>query len=325
MESLSRNEVGAALEVVSGDLARVEEIMAVALETTIPFLTESATYLTKAAGKRLRPALVFLCSMMGAGPTREVDLIAAAVEMTHLATLCHDDVMDEAEVRHGILSAHEKWGNTVAILAGDFLLARASALAAQVGGEIARILAEAVGRVVQGQVRELGSAFDPRRTADHYFATLEEKTVTLLQTPGRLGAMLGGCDGDVITALTKFGHAFGLSFQIADDLLDLSATQEDLGKPPGTDLRVGVYTLPVIYAGEADSSLYAILGRPEADIDAVRAVLLRTGAFDRARGVAGEYAQKALDALENVPEGRARTSLEQMSRLIVDRVPELTV
>lgn len=320
MERLSRDEVGAALELVAEDLERVERLIEEASRASTGFLTDAATHLTKAGGKRLRPALLLLASRLGSGPNRSVYLIAAAVELTHMATLYHDDVIDDADLRRGVPSANEKWGNTVAILSGDYLFARASVLAAEVGGEIPRLLSRSIAEVIQGQVRELEASFDTRRTQEHYLATIKGKTASLLEATTRVGAVLGDCESGVVDALAEFGLSFGFAFQIADDLLDLAATREDLGKPPGTDLRDGVYTLPVILALSSNGSLASRLA-PNPDVKEVLEDVTSTGAFGKALAMAEEYGERAMAALARAPAGPARDALERLTRLIVERVP----
>jgi len=323
VEPLSRDEVADALETIAPDLERVESILLQASTAGTPFLTESASYLTKAGGKRLRPALVALSSRLWSDCGPRADSTGAAIELTHLATLYHDDVIDEADTRRGVPSANGKWGNIVAILVGDFLFARASSIAADVGGEVPRVLADAIARVVQGQVRELEHLYDCRRPVEHYYATVDDKTGALLEASSRLGAVLGGCPENQAEPLRLFGAAFVMAFQIADDLLDLSASQEDLGKPPGTDLRDGVYTLPLLYAMEAEPSLADQLGTPQPDFDLIRKTVVRTGAFQRALDVAAEHVDEALACLDGAPEGPTRDSLQRLTRLIIDRVPIL--
>ncbi|MDQ4149577.1 MAG: polyprenyl synthetase family protein [Actinomycetota bacterium] len=321
MEPLSRDEVGAALEPIAPDLKRIEAVIYEVSAAATSFLTEGTTYLTKAGGKRLRPAVAVLGSRLGSGPNHHVDITAAAIEMVHLATLYHDDVIDEADMRRGVPSANEKWGNKVAILAGDYLFARASKISSEVGGDVPGALADAIAQVVQGQVNELGSVYDPRRSEEQYFTTIGGKTASLIEVAVRLGASLASCEPEVVAAMRRFGEAFGYAFQVADDLLDLTASEEELGKPPGTDLRDGVYTLPVIYAVEADSSLASKLGTPSVDVDAVREATFVTGAFERAMMVAMGYVEEALSALKSAPPSPARATLEQITRLVVDRVP----
>lgn len=321
MEPLSRDEVGEVLGAIAPDLARIEEIIYEISSAATSFLTESTTYLTRAGGKRLRPALGILGSNFGTGPNHNVDITAAAIEMTHLATLYHDDVIDEADKRRGVPSANETWGNKVAILAGDYLFARASWISAQVGGEVPEALADAIAQVVQGQVLELSTTYDPTRSEEQYLSTIGGKTASLLEVSVRLGGRLAGCDDGVVEGLREFGWAFGYAFQVADDLLDLTASEEELGKPPGTDLRDGVYTLPVIYAVEADPEAAKLLGTPAVDVERFREVTVRTGGFDRAMARAAGYVDQALAALEKTPECEARATLEKLTRLVVDRVP----
>lgn len=321
MEPLSRDEVGRELEPIAADLERIEEIIYDISSAATSFLTEGTTYLTKAGGKRLRPALGILGANLGSGTNHNVDVTSAAIEMTHLATLYHDDVIDEADMRRGVPSANEKWGNKVAILAGDYLFARASWISAQVGGEVPEALADAIAQVVQGQVNELATVYDPTRSEEQYLETIGGKTASLLEVAVRLGASLAGCDRSVVEAMRDFGIAFGYAFQVADDLLDLTASEEELGKPPGTDLRDGVYTLPVIYAVEAEPGLSSKLGTPSVDVEAIRDRVVASGGFDRALSKAATYVDQAMTALSAAPESEARTTLEKLTRLVVDRVP----
>lgn len=320
MEPLSRDEVGLVLEPIARDLERIELILVEASRASTGFLSEAALHLTQAGGKRLRPALVVLGSLLGSGPDRAVDLTAAAIEMTHMATLYHDDVIDDADLRRGVPSVNEKWGNIVAILAGDYLFARSSSLAAEVGGEVPQILADAIAEVVRGQVKELETAYDANRDEDHYFSTIRGKTASLIEASTRLGATLGGCGEATIRALAEFGSSFGYAFQIADDLLDLTASKEDLGKPPGTDLRDGVYTLPVILAIQEDDSLAKRLS-PTPDLDEILPIVFSTGAFDKSLQIALKFVEQALSALGSAPEGQARNALARLTRLVVERVP----
>jgi heptaprenyl diphosphate synthase len=321
VEPLSRDEVGAVLEPIGPDLERIESIIYAVSAAATSFLTEGTTYLTKAGGKRLRPAMAVLAANLGYGPNSNVDVTAAAIEMVHLATLYHDDVIDEADMRRGVPSANEKWGNKVAILAGDYLFARASKISSEVGGDVPGVLADAIAQVVQGQVAELGSVYDPRRSEGQYLMTIAGKTAALIEAATRLGASLAGCDAVVVEGMIRFGQAFGHAFQIADDLLDLTASEKELGKPPGTDLRDGVYTLPVIYSVEVEPSLIYSLGTPNVDVDAFRDATFRTGGFKRAMEVALEYVDEALEALSVAPPSPARDTMERMTRLVVERVP----
>lgn len=321
MEALWRNEVAAAYEIVQDDLVEIERVIVQGSEAATPFLTSVNHYGTQAGGKRLRAALVVLMSRFGPADLRAVHDTAAAIELTHLATLHHDDVIDEADLRRGRASVPMKWGNTVAVLAGDYLFARASLLAIRAGGEIPRILATAMADLVEGQVRELELVGDPARSVGHYLDTIRGKTVALLSASASAGASLAGCPPEVRAAVDDFGLALGFAFQIVDDLLDLAADEDMLGKPPGTDLREGVFTLPVLYAIDADPSLREALRGGDPDVDAVRQAVLRNGAFERAALVAQEYVDRALSAIERLPERDVTETLDRLTRLVIKRVP----
>src|SRR5439155_1783720 len=226
------------------DLERVERALRRAVEGEDPFLTEVAGHLLTAGGKRLRPALALTAARTGmAAPLPdEIVMGGASVELVHLGSLYHDDVMDNADTRHGVPSVNARWGNLVAIVAGDFLLARASEIAAALGTEVAGLLAATIGRLCEGQVAEVKTAFDPGRGENAYFAAIGGKTASLYSASCRIGAITSALDGGLIKAVTSFGHAFGMAFQIRDDVLDVIGTDETLGKPAGHDMVEGVYT-----------------------------------------------------------------------------------
>ena len=322
MEPLYRDEVSAAFEPVGDQLAQVEVMLMEAGRAPSPFLEEVAGHLTSAGGKRIRPAVTLLASRLGNSSAPKAIMAAAAIEITHMATLYHDDVIDEGDLRRGVPSANAKWGNTVAILAGDFLFARSSSLAAEVGGRVPRILADAIASVVEGQLLQLEADFDVSRNLDHYLRTISGKTAALFEAAARIGALLGGLDPSAQGAVASFGRSFGMAFQVADDLLDLTASEEELGKPPGSDLREGVYNLPVIWAIENHPGLTDLLGSTDVDVDEVRKIILETGAFDRSRELASSHAQDALGYLATVEHGQPRDALENLARLVVERIPD---
>ena len=322
MKPLMIEGLDAVLAPVASDLQRIEEVLKRASAGPTEFLTETASYLADAGGKRVRPAVTALAARMGDGPNGSVYKSAAAIEMTHLATLYHDDVIDEADLRRGVMSVNEKWDNHVAILAGDHLFARASGLVAEVGGEIPLILADAVARVVAGQLQEVRGTYDLDRTEEHYMSTIAGKTAALLEASARIGALCGSVGDDTVGSMSVFGRSFGFAFQIADDLLDLAATREQLGKPPGTDLLEGVYTLPVIYAMKEDSAISSLLGTPEVDIDKVKEAVFSTSGFEMALGRAREQHEIACLALDSLKEGEAKAALLRLSETVITRVPE---
>jgi geranylgeranyl pyrophosphate synthase len=311
---------------LADDLARVESALREAVQTSDPFLTDVASHLIGAGGKRLRPALA-LCAGYAAdgdGPASD-DVVtgAVAVELVHLGSLYHDDVIDEASTRRGVDSVNHRWSNIVAILAGDFLLARASSLAASLGVEVAGILAATIGELCQGQVLELQRLYDVSRDEAAYFGSIEGKTASLMATACRIGAIVGGLERSAVEALTEYGRHVGMIFQIVDDVLDLTATDEELGKPSGLDLAEGIYTLPVIFALRESDELRALLGRP-LDGDAValgRRLACANGSITAALQVALTHVDSAVAALADAKADPTVTdALTRLCRQILDRV-----
>ncbi|MEZ5259423.1 MAG: polyprenyl synthetase family protein [Ilumatobacteraceae bacterium] len=249
------------------DRSRIEAAMRAAVVTSDDYLTEIASHLIVAGGKRLRPVLAVVAGRVG-GESATDDVVQGGVacELVHLGSLYHDDVMDEAEVRRSVETVNARWGNLQAILAGDFLLSRASEIAASLGTEVAGLLARTIGWLCEGQIEELRHTYDVGRVEDSYLRSIHGKTASLYGTAARIGGIVAGLDRDRIDALTDYGNAYGMVFQIADDVLDLTATAEQLGKPAGHDMEEGVYTLPVIRTIEAGGSaadeLLDLLGRP---------------------------------------------------------------
>ena len=309
---------------LSSDLGRVEAALTASVQTDDPFLTDVATHLIGAGGKRLRPMLA-LCASYAAKPTavsEDVVTGAVAVELVHLGSLYHDDVIDEATTRRGVESVNARWTNIVAILAGDYLLARASSLAASLGVEVAGILADTIGELCKGQVLELQRLFDVNRDEAAYMGSIAGKTASLMASACRIGAIVTGLDRPAVEALTTYGHHVGMIFQIVDDVLDLTATDEELGKPSGLDLAEGIYTLPVIYALRSSPELRALLGRP-LDPEAVaegRALACADGAVANALAVADEHATRAARVLDEARIDPAVTdALNRLCRSIIER------
>jgi heptaprenyl diphosphate synthase len=292
------------------DLRRVEEALQAAVKVDDRFLGDVASHLLGAGGKRLRPTLT-LCAAYavtgdsrngGAGAGRDVSRPVtggASVELVHLGSLYHDDVIDEAETRRGVPSVNARWSNIVAILSGDFLLAQASALAASLGADVAGLLAATIGELCRGQVLELQYLFNSERTEESYFSAIEGKTASLLATAARIGGMVSDATAPALDALTRFGHHLGMCFQIVDDVLDVTRTEAELGKPVGNDLLEGVYTLPVIYAVTESSELGDLLGRaldPDR-LDQARALVATDDVVEASMAVARTHATKATEAL----------------------------
>jgi heptaprenyl diphosphate synthase len=313
-----------ALPTLAGDLARVESALRASVETDDPFLTDIATHLIGAGGKRLRPVLA-LCAGYAGGArpaSEEVVTGAVAVELVHLGSLYHDDVIDEATTRRGVESVNTRWSNIVAILAGDYLLARASSLAAGLGVEVAGILAATIAELCKGQVLELQRLFDVDRDETAYFGSISGKTAALMASSCRIGALVGGVPGEAVEALTTFGSHVGMIFQIVDDVLDLTASDEELGKPAGLDLAEGIYTLPVIYALRRQPQLRQLLGGPlgPEGVSEARRLACSDGAASSALEVAEGHAAAAARCLEDIDlDPEVAEALRRLCRLLIHR------
>jgi len=290
---------------------RLDDLLTV---DTLPFLETVSRYLLDAGGKRFRPMLVLLTGVAGGCDVTEPDLVDAAVivELVHLSTLYHDDVMDDPDLRRGLQPAHRRWTATVSVLTGDFLLARASELSAALGVEVTHIMSRTIADLCRGQIREVQgtqSAADHgiptiRPDREHYLTTIGEKTASLIAASCRLGALISGQRRPAIETFTRYGWHLGMSFQLADDLLDLVGEATESGKEPGTDLRDGVLTLPVLLALEADgpdSELARLLHRPDQHAIRRALVVLRAHrALEQARDVARREAGLARRELDIV-------------------------
>jgi heptaprenyl diphosphate synthase len=250
---------------------------------------------------------------------------AVAVELVHLASLYHDDVIDEATIRRNVESVNSRFGNLVAIVAGDFLLARSAAIAAGLGTEIAGLLADTLGRLCQGQVTEVRSAFQIGRSRDDYFEAISGKTAALTSASCRIGALTGALPAAEVDAVTEFGRCFGMVFQIRDDILDITATDGQLQKPAGQDLAEGVYTLPALLALEdpdAGPDLRALLGQPLAqpERDKARSIVMGTDAIGTSVGAARKYVDDAQAATAGIDQPDLRAGL---SRLVAELLSDL--
>jgi heptaprenyl diphosphate synthase len=304
-------------------LRRVEARLAEAVKSSYPFVTETSAHLVEAGGKRFRPLMTLLCAGFGDQDHDEVYSAATVVELTHLATLYHDDVMDEAPLRRGRASANSRWDNSVAILTGDFLFSRASDILADLGPEAVRIQARTFERLVTGQIRETVGPADGEDAVAHHLQVLADKTGSLIATSAQFGAMFAGCDDVIIDTVTRYGERIGVAFQLADDIVDLTSDSAVSGKTPGTDLKEGVPTLAaliVLRQGDA-ARLEELLSRPLSDDEVVEALgLLRShDALEQARVVARQWADDARACLEPLPEGAARAALASVCDYVVNR------
>ncbi|MGW7203870.1 polyprenyl synthetase family protein [Streptomyces sp. NPDC054837] len=315
---------------VQAGLAAVEEGLLEATKSEVPFITEAAQHLVRAGGKRFRPLLVMLTAQFGDPYAPGVVPSAVVVELTHLATLYHDDVMDEASVRRGVDSANTRWGNSVAVLTGDFLFARASHILADLGPEAVRVQAEAFERLVTGQILETAGPQDGRDPVEHYLDVLGGKTGSLVAVSCRFGAMMSGADETVVDVLTQYGERLGVAFQLADDVLDIASDSRESGKTPGTDLREGIPTMPVLRLRERAARLglaedIALCELLDSDLtDDARhaealAALRAHPALEQARRDTVRFAKEARAALAPLPEGDVKAALLEMCDAVVHR------
>jgi heptaprenyl diphosphate synthase len=310
-------------------LASVEAELRQTVASADPLVGAAARHLVDAGGKRFRPLLVALAAHFGDPWGAEVVKAAIVVELTHLATLYHDDVMDDAPVRRGAASVNSRWGNVVAILTGDYLFARAADVAAELGPDAVRIQAATFSRLVHGQIAETSGPRDGEEKIRHYLRVIEQKTGSLIATSARFGGMFAGVTPERVDALARYGDTIGIAFQLSDDLLDISSESAQSGKTPGTDLREGVPTLPVLYAqasSEVDGAsvrLREILATgavTDAALHAEALGLLReSAAMKQARETTRGYTERARTSLNALPDRPARRALESLCDFIADR------
>jgi heptaprenyl diphosphate synthase len=308
-------------------LRELEPLLSASVTTGDGFLDEVTTHLISAGGKRLRPLLTLASATAGRrGATREDLLGGVSVELVHLASLYHDDVIDEATMRRNVESVNSRFGNLVAIVAGDYLLARSAAIAAGLGTEIAGLLATTLGQLCQGQVSEVRSAFSVTRSRDEYSETIAGKTAALMATACRIGGLTGGLPSSEVDALTEFGRCFGMVFQLRDDVLDVVGSDEELGKPAGQDLAEGIYTLPVLVAlddPERGPELRTLLGRPLAqpERDKAKAIVGASPGVAAAIVEGRRYARDAAAATAGIAVPELAAGLSRLADQLLEGLP----
>jgi heptaprenyl diphosphate synthase len=315
---------------MADNLERVEARLAESVQADDDFLTEVASHLIKAGGKRVRPALTMAAALSADGDpaaaSEESVLGGVSVELVHLGSLYHDDVMDDATTRRTVESVNARWGNLKAILAGDFLLARASEIAAGLGTEVAGLLAATIARLCEGQVRELKDAYVVSRTEEDYLASIEGKTAALFASSCRIGGIVAGFERDRIESLTRFGRSYGMAFQVIDDVLDVVASSEQLGKPAGHDLVEGVYTLPTLRAlqGPSGDELGDLLGHPlePAEVDKALALIRSDGAVNASLADARAYVDQGCAALDALGSSPVVDAMVEASDVLVAQIEE---
>ncbi len=313
---------------IKSALERVEDELRIAVKAEEPLLTKLSRHLIDAGGKRIRPSLTIASSQIlenqPTAPTQEVILGGVAVELVHQGSLYHDDVMDGAKTRRNVTSVNEEWGNREAILGGDYLLARASEIAAELGAEVAALLASTIASLCEGQIREVNSAYDITRSEEAYMSSISGKTSALLSASAKVGAIVSDYPSEVVDAVTQFGNLYGVAFQIVDDLLDVMATEEELGKPSGNDLLEGVYTLPVIRAlkGTNSEALKDLLtnsidgDKRDKALELIRADEAIESTIETALG----FTKKAQESLTSLPNSPTAEILKSTCDILTNQV-----
>lgn len=315
---------------VAEHLAIIESRLRESVATSDDMARWTARHLMDAGGKRVRPMLVLLAASLGEIDRESVLDAAVLVELTHLASLYHDDVMDSAPTRRGADSAHSLWGNNVAILTGDFLFARASGLSAKIGVEAVRLHSETFERLCLGQLHETVGPSEDEDPFEHYISVLADKTASLLALAGELGALLSGAPAGTDDVMRRYGEKVGVAFQLADDVLDLGSDAATSGKTPGIDLREGVPTMPTLLvrrraAQTGDPQSLEIVARLDGDLsedkalDELVTMLREDAALEETRQLAGRTADEAVEILGELPAGSVRDALTEFTRSLVQR------
>jgi heptaprenyl diphosphate synthase len=312
---------------VRDGVARIETLISEELGKGDEIIRDAVMHLFDAGGKRFRPLFTVLSAQLGPNPDAwQVTVAGSVIELVHLATLYHDDVMDEANVRRGAASANARWNNNIAILAGDYLFATASRLVSRLGPDAVRVIAETFAELVTGQMRETRGAAEHVDSVDHYMRVVHEKTGSLIAASGQFGATFSGASDDEVARLSRLGGIVGTAFQISDDIIDIASDSDESGKTPGTDLREGVHTLPVLYAlretGPDADRLRSLLAGPMADDEHVAealALLRASPGMTRAKNTVARYAAQAREELAGLPEGAGRRALATLVDYTISR------
>jgi heptaprenyl diphosphate synthase len=316
------------LAALEAGLEKVEEQLVAAVAHTDPIAKVTTRHLIDAGGKRIRPTLVLLCAQLGEGTADEVIQSAVVVELTHIGTLYHDDVMDNAPKRRGVDSAHEIWGNSVAILTGDLLFARASQLVSKLGQKALTLQADTFERLCLGQLNETVGPAEGQDVIEHYLSVLSDKTGSLISASAELGVLFSGADQALREPVRKYGEAIGVAFQLIDDVIDIHSDGKTSGKTPGTDLRAGVPTLPVLYLRQdaqhdpASAALVEIIDgglEDDAALNDVLEQMRKHPATERAFQEAKRWADQAIAALQDLPAGPVREALTNFADAVIER------
>ncbi|MEW6059268.1 MAG: polyprenyl synthetase family protein [Actinomycetota bacterium] len=310
---------------IRGRLREVEAALEKAVRADSGMLGETAAYLLAAGGKRFRPMLILLSGYFGDPADPRLIPGSVVIELVHVATLYHDDVIDEADSRHAVPSANARWSNTVAILTGDYLFARASEIAAELGTDVCALLARTIATLCDGQIREVEAAGRLTQTEQAYREIIRRKTGALIAASCRLGGMLSGAPAPFVEVLEEFGEALGMAFQLSDDIMDITSTQLELGKEPGVDMKEGVYTLPVLHAlataGQRDELARLLAAGPPAEERLDRALeIVRAGdSLAHAKAAVAAEVRRATDLARQLPDNVSRGALVTLAEFLATR------
>jgi heptaprenyl diphosphate synthase len=316
-----------ALPLVEADMRRLEDRLASSVTIGDPHLDAITTHLMHAGGKRLRPLLAVTAATGGSAPASDDDIMGGiALELMHLASLYHDDVMDEADIRRNVDSVNARYGNLIAIVAGDYLMARSAAIAADLGVEIAALLAQTLAQLTRGQVAEVRTAFSTERTHEDYYEAIEGKTASLMASSCRVGALTAHRPPHEVEALTEFGRCLGMVFQLRDDILDFVATDGQLGKPAGQDLAEGIYNLPCLEAladAQVGPQLRAALGHPlnDAERESARQLVVQTRGITATYEAAARFVEAATAAIGVLSEPALVEGLRRLVAGLLEDLP----
>jgi len=311
---------------INSDLKRVENELKKFVISDYPIINDSAVHLLAAGGKRLRPAFTLLAGKFYGYPFEKLMPVAMALELIHMATLVHDDVVDASDTRRGRPTVRANWGNTISIATGDYLLAKSLELIAMIDNpKVSRILAETNIEMCQGEIQQIRASYDVTQSLKQYYYRIKRKTALLISASCKLGALVSGAPQREVWALGAYGHSLGIAFQIVDDLLDLTANQSELGKPVGGDLRQGIMTLPMIIALETSVHhnhlryLLAKVDKSEDEVIEAIELIKEARGIEEARHWVDIYVEKAKGYLSELPSVPTRKALEELAEFVGDR------
>lgn len=307
------------------DLDYIEKKLELCVDSASPIIQEASLHLLRAGGKRIRPVFVILASEFGAYKLEDVAKVAVSLELVHMASLVHDDVIDNSDMRRGLETVKAKWNNRIAMYAGDYIFSRALVSISEIELQpVHQLLAKTMLEICEGEIIQIEHQRELNQTIRDYLRRIKRKTALLLSSSCELGALASGADATIVRKLRRFGYFAGMSFQITDDILDITSTDEELGKPAGSDLLNGHLTLPILYIKDQPAFLPYMKRSFEGTLtDTQREEMLlyirQSGAIEKAQVVSGLYLKKALDEIKDLPNGKPKKTFQQIAAFIGKR------